>query len=56
MGCTSNPSSSTTSPSAQAIPEEKTNFPFQDNITNNEFKKFQDMEETQKIWMINQSI
>jgi len=56
MGCTSNPSSSTTSPSAQAIPEEKTNFPFQDNITNNEFKKFQDMEETQKDRYIGEGI
>ena len=56
MGCTSNPSSSTTSPSAQAIPEEKTNFPFQDNITNNEFKKLQDMEETQKDRYIGEGI
>ena len=48
MGCSNN--------SPSSIPEANTNFPYQDLLTNNEFKKFQDMEQTQKDRYIGEGI
>ena len=53
MGCGSSSSEKDTS-NPNSNPN--TNFPYQDILTNNEFKKFQDMEETDKDRYIGEGI